>query len=53
MLIKGEQFVAKKLINTGNGHGPVPLPEAFWLLSVDLVWLKQMEYFFQGLLCMW
>ena len=45
MIIKGEQFVAKKLVDTGNGQGHVPLPEAVLLLSVDLVQLRQMEYF--------
>ena len=45
MLIKGEQFVAKKLVDMGNGRGPVPLPEAVRLLSADLVRMKWMEYF--------
>lgn len=45
MIIKGEQFVAKKLIDTGNGRGHVPLPEAVQFLSADLVRLKRMEYF--------
>ena len=48
MIIKGEQFVTKKLMDTRNGHGHVPLPEAVWLLSMDLVWLRQMEYFAQA-----
>ncbi|KAN0111405.1 hypothetical protein V8E52_008561 [Russula decolorans] len=38
-------FVAKKLIDTGNGRGHVPLPEAVRFLSADLVRLKRMEYF--------
>jgi|SRR5882724_1805418 len=45
MIIKGEQIFAKKLMDTVNGHGCVPLLEAVWLLSMDLVWLRQMEYF--------
>ena len=45
MIIKGEQFVAKKLVDTRNDCGCVPLPEAVWVLSADLVWLKWMEYF--------
>ena len=45
MIIEGEQFVAKKPVDTGNGHGCVPLPEAVRLLSADLVQLKRMEYF--------
>jgi len=45
MIIKGEQFVAKKLIDTGNGRGHVPLPEAVQFLSADLIRLKRMEYF--------
>jgi hypothetical protein len=45
MIIGGEEFVAKKLVDTGNGRGHVPLPEAVWLLSVNLVRLKRMVYF--------
>ena len=45
MIIEGKQFVAKKLVDVENGHGNVPLPEAVWLLSADLVQLKQMDYF--------
>jgi hypothetical protein len=45
MIIKGEQYVAKKLIDTGNGRGRVPLSEAVRFLSADLVRLKRMEYF--------
>ena len=45
MIINGEQFVAKKLVDTGNGRGHVPLPEAVRFLSADLVRLKRMEYF--------
>ena len=45
MIIEGEWFVAKKVVDIGNGHGNVPLPEAVWLLSADLVWLKWMDYF--------
>ncbi|KAN0109248.1 Protein kinase-like domain containing protein [Russula decolorans] len=45
IIIAGEQFVAKKLIDTGNGRGHVPLPEAVRFLSADLVRLKRMEYF--------
>ena len=45
MIIEGDQFVAKKLIDTGNGHGHVSLPEAVQFLSADLVRLKRMEYF--------
>src|ERR1700679_2573761 len=45
MIIKGEQFVAKKLVDTGNGRGHIPLPEAVRFLSADLVRLKRMEYF--------
>jgi hypothetical protein len=45
MIIEGKRFVAKKVVDIGNGCGNVPLPEAVWLLSADLVWLKQMDYF--------
>lgn len=45
MIIEGDQFVAKKLIDTGNGRGHVSLPEAVRFLSADLVRLKRMEYF--------
>ena len=45
MIIKGKQFVAKKLVDTRNGRGCVSLPEAVRLLSADLVRLKRMEYF--------
>jgi hypothetical protein len=45
MIIEGERFVAKKLVDTGNGRGHVPLPETVRLLSADLVRLKRMEYF--------
>jgi hypothetical protein len=45
MIIEGEQFVAKKLVDTRNGRGRVSLPEAVRLLLADLVRLKRMEYF--------
>ena len=45
MIIEGDQFVAKKLVNTGNGRGHVSLPEAVQFLSADLIRLKRMEYF--------
>jgi hypothetical protein len=45
MIIGGEEFVAKKLVDIGNGRGRVPLPEAVRLLSADLVRLKRMAYF--------
>jgi hypothetical protein len=45
MIIGGEQFVAKKLVDVVNGHGNAPLLEAVWLLSADLVQLKWMDYF--------
>src|SRR5882724_6600391 len=40
MIIQGKQFVAKKLMDTGNGRGHVPLLEAVQLLSADLVQLR-------------
>ena len=48
MIIEGERFVAKKLVDIGKGRGSVPLPEAVRLLSADLVRLKRMEYFAKG-----
>jgi hypothetical protein len=45
MIIEGGQFVAKELVDTGNGRGNVSLPEAVRFLSADLARLKRMEYF--------
>lgn len=45
MIIAGEEFVAKVLVDVGYGHGDVLLDEAVRLLLVDLVYLKQMEFF--------
>jgi hypothetical protein len=45
MIIEGKQFVAKKLVDVGNGCGNVSSLEAVWLLSADLVQLKWMDYF--------
>jgi hypothetical protein len=45
MIIGGEEFVAKALVDVGCGHGDVSLDEAVQLLSADLVCLKQMEFF--------
>ena len=44
MIIKGEQFVVKKLVDMGNGCRSVALPEPVHLLSTDLVWLMWMDY---------
>jgi hypothetical protein len=41
----GRAVCCQKLIDTGNGRGHVPLPEAVRFLSADLVRLKRMEYF--------
>lgn len=45
MIIEGEQFVAKKLVDTGKGRGHVPLPDAVRFLSADLIRLKRMDFF--------
>lgn len=45
MIIAGEEFVAKALVDVGRGHGDVSLDEAVQFLSADLVRLKRMEYF--------
>jgi hypothetical protein len=45
MIIAGEEFVAKALVDVGRGHGDVSLDEAVRLLSADLVRLKWMEFF--------
>ena len=51
MIIEGERFVAKKLVDIGKGRRSVPLPEAVRHLSADLVRLKGMEYFAKGFFC--
>jgi hypothetical protein len=45
MIIAGEEFVAKALVDVGRGHGDVSLDESVRFLSADLVRLKRMEYF--------
>ena len=45
MIIGGEEFVAKALVDVGRGHGDVSLDEAVQFLSADLVHLKRMEFF--------
>jgi hypothetical protein len=45
MIIAGEEFIAKELVDVGRGHGDVTLDEAVQFLSADLVRLKRMDFF--------
>jgi len=45
MIVDGEKSVAKALVDIGPSCGDVLLQEALRHLSVDLVHLKQMEFF--------
>ena len=44
-MIGGVEYVAKKLVDAGQGHGKVTLEEANNLLTSDLVRLKRMAVF--------
>ena len=43
--IHGKEYVAKKLVDIGEGPGEVPIHRAAALLIADLIRLKRMEHF--------
>jgi len=45
MVIGGQEYVAKKLVDAGRGQGNLTLDEEAQSLSADLIRLKRMEYF--------
>ena len=50
LIINGEQFVAKKLVDTRKGCGNLSLPEEVRFLSANLVQLKRMDHFLKAFL---
>jgi hypothetical protein len=48
MIIGGQEYVAKKLVDAGMGFGEVSVDEASRLLTSDLIRLKRMAYFAQA-----
>ena len=45
MIIDDREYIAKELMDVGNGRGELALEEALTYLSADLVRLKRMAYF--------